>query len=130
MRFIINASSLIIATLGRALGFPDTPSGLPSSTVTSLLESTQSIHAKPNSIHIPSMMLDAQKGQPIEVEVIIGEVVRMAKSVGVKIPVCIYIVHLTLLLLDAICLRTEWIYSAWKRSMLFYSLFKTKYCVN
>ena len=38
-------------------------------------------------MHIPSMMLDVQKGQPIEVEVIIGEVVRMAKSVGVEIPV-------------------------------------------
>lgn len=38
-------------------------------------------------MHIPSMMLDAQRGQPIEVEVIIGEVVRMARSVGVDIPV-------------------------------------------
>ena len=33
------------------------------------------------------MLLDAQKGQPMEVEVVIGEVVRMAKSVGVEIPV-------------------------------------------
>jgi ketopantoate reductase len=52
-------------------------------------ESTRAIHAKPNSTHTPSMMLDAQVCKPFEVEVqvIIGEVVRMAKSVGVDIPV-------------------------------------------
>jgi 2-dehydropantoate 2-reductase len=74
--------------LGRALGFPDS--------TTDVFESTRAIHAKPNSMHTPSMMLDAQKCKPFEVEVIIGEVVRMAKSVGVDIPVststdCVYI---------------------------------------
>ena len=38
-------------------------------------------------MHIPSMMLDAKKDKPIEVEVIVGEVVRMARSAGVDIPV-------------------------------------------
>jgi ketopantoate reductase len=38
-------------------------------------------------MHTPSMMLDAQKCKPFEVEVIVAEVVRMAKSVGVDIPV-------------------------------------------
>jgi len=33
------------------------------------------------------MFLDAQKGQPIEVEVILGEVVRMAKERNVNVPV-------------------------------------------
>lgn len=33
------------------------------------------------------MLLDAEKGQPIEVEVILGEVVRMARERGVEIPV-------------------------------------------
>ena len=47
-------------------------------------------------MHTPSMMLDVQRGKPFEVEVIIGEVVRMARSVGVDIPVstslnCLYI---------------------------------------
>ena len=70
---------LLIILLGRALGFPDP--------TTDIFESTRAIHAKSNSKHIPSMMLDAQKGKPIEVEVIIGEVVRMARSVGVEIPV-------------------------------------------
>jgi len=33
------------------------------------------------------MLLDAENGQPIEVEVILGEVVRMAKEQNVDIPV-------------------------------------------
>jgi 2-dehydropantoate 2-reductase len=33
------------------------------------------------------MLLDAQNGLPIEVEVIVGEVVRMAKEMGVDMPV-------------------------------------------
>ncbi|CAA7266205.1 unnamed protein product [Cyclocybe aegerita] len=72
--------------LGRALGFPDTPEGLPSSAVTSVLESTRALHTKPNSNHVPSMLLDARKGQPIEVEVILGEVVRMARERNLELP--------------------------------------------
>jgi len=37
-------------------------------------------------MHTPSMLLDARRGRPFEVEVILGEVVRMARSVGVDIP--------------------------------------------
>lgn len=33
------------------------------------------------------MMLDAERGQPLEVEVILGEVVRMARAVNVDVPV-------------------------------------------
>ena len=33
------------------------------------------------------MLVDAERGQPIEVEVILGEVVRMAKQLNVDIPV-------------------------------------------
>lgn len=65
--------------LGRALGFPDSTSDV--------FESTRAIHTKPNSMHTPSMLLDARRGRPFEVEVILGEVVRMARSVGVDIPV-------------------------------------------
>ena len=55
-------------------------------------------------MHTPSMMLDVQRGKPFEVEVIIGEVVRMARSVGVDIPVstslncpCISILYVAML---------------------------------
>jgi len=37
--------------------------------------------------HTPSMLLDAQKGLPIEVEVIFGEVVRIARELDVPVPV-------------------------------------------
>jgi len=72
---------------GRALGFPDTEDGLPTSTVTNVLENTWKLHAKVDSTHVPSMLLDAERGKPIEVEVILGEVVRMAKERNVDIPV-------------------------------------------
>jgi 2-dehydropantoate 2-reductase len=72
---------------GRALGFPDSPDGLPSSVVDGAIDGTRKIHARPDSTHVPSMLLDAQKGLPIEVEVILGEVVRMAKAHNVPLPV-------------------------------------------
>lgn len=73
--------------IARALGFPDSEEGLPSSMVSLTLERTKALHVSPTSVHKPSMMLDAEKGQPIEVEVILGEVVRMAKARNVPVPV-------------------------------------------
>ncbi|KAH6910591.1 ketopantoate reductase PanE/ApbA-domain-containing protein [Coprinopsis sp. MPI-PUGE-AT-0042] len=75
-----------LMVLGRALGYPDTPDALPSSLPESILNGTMSIHEKPDSSHKPSMMLDMERGQPLEVEVILGEVVRMAQEVGVGVP--------------------------------------------
>ncbi|KAJ3918398.1 6-phosphogluconate dehydrogenase [Lentinula edodes] len=75
-----------LVSLARALGFPDSEDGLPSSTVESILNNTASIHVSSESTHVPSMLLDVRKGQPIEVEVILGEVVRMAKERGVSVP--------------------------------------------
>jgi len=69
------------------MGFPDLPDGVPSSAVDQTLENTRALHTVPHSFHTPSMLLDAQKGRPIEVEVILGEVVRMAKEKGVPVPV-------------------------------------------
>jgi len=57
--------------------------------VTYVLENSMNIYAKADSTHAPSMLLDAEKGQPIEVEVILGEVVRMAKERHVDVPVSI-----------------------------------------
>ncbi|KAF9476059.1 6-phosphogluconate dehydrogenase C-terminal domain-like protein [Pholiota conissans] len=82
----IRATLEELITLGRALGFPDSPEGLPSSVVDRVIESTRVLHIKADSTHVPSMLLDAQKGLPIEVEVIIGEVVRMAKAHNVSVP--------------------------------------------
>ncbi|KAG1721235.1 ketopantoate reductase PanE/ApbA-domain-containing protein [Suillus paluster] len=73
-------------TLGRALGYADNEDGLPSSLVDSTILQTAEIHRDPAHITLPSMLLDAQNGLPIEVEVIVGEVVRMAKEMGVDVP--------------------------------------------
>ncbi|KAH9474630.1 putative transporter [Psilocybe cubensis] len=75
-----------LIVLGRALGFPDTEDGLPSSIAESTFEGTWKLHTRADSTHVPSMLLDAEKGFPIEVEVIVGEVVRMAKERNVDLP--------------------------------------------
>ncbi|KAF5325539.1 hypothetical protein D9619_009858 [Psilocybe cf. subviscida] len=72
--------------VGRALGFPDSPEGLPSSSVSGTLERTRVLHITADSIHVPSMLLDARQRRPIEVEVIVGEVVRMARAHNVPVP--------------------------------------------
>lgn len=72
---------------GRAMGFPDSKDGLPSSYSEDLLASTKALHVDPASTHTPSMLLDAQRDQPIEVEVIFGEVVRLAREFNVAVPV-------------------------------------------
>ena len=69
------------------MGFPDSPDGIPSSIIDSILNETVALHEVPTSVHSPSMLLDAENGRPIEVEVIVGEVIRMAKAKGVSIPV-------------------------------------------
>jgi 2-dehydropantoate 2-reductase len=90
MEFYKNVgSSTYIRFTGRALGFPDTEDGLPASTVTNVLENTRNINIKADSTHVPSMLLDVERGQPIEVEVTLGEVVRMARERNVDIPVSI-----------------------------------------
>ncbi|KAG2159416.1 ketopantoate reductase PanE/ApbA-domain-containing protein [Suillus bovinus] len=73
-------------TLGRALGYPDNEDGLPSSLVDDTISRTAELHRDPANSIVPSMLLDAQNGSPIEVEVILGEVVRMAKEMGIDMP--------------------------------------------
>lgn len=95
---------------GRALGFPDSEDGLPSSIVESTIANTAAIHVKPESTHVPSMLLDARKGQPIEVEVILGEVVRMAKDRGVPVPVGVFLPFLRFQLGLTLLQRIETLY--------------------
>jgi len=75
-----------VLAVALAIGFPDSEEGIPSSTVDSTLNNTAALHVKASSAHRPSMLLDAESGKPIEVEVIVGEVVRMAKAKGVPVP--------------------------------------------
>lgn len=76
-------------SVGRACGL-DEPiegaSGLPDALVDSTMANTRTLHVRPQSVHIPSMLLDKRLGRPIEVEGICGELVRMAREVGVDVP--------------------------------------------
>ncbi|KAJ2922390.1 hypothetical protein H1R20_g14704, partial [Candolleomyces eurysporus] len=65
----IKAVMTELLTLGRALGYPDNENGLPSALPDLVIEGTRKTHAQPNNSHKPSMMLDAERGQPLEVEV-------------------------------------------------------------
>ncbi|KAL4263664.1 Ketopantoate Reductase-Related [Pleurotus pulmonarius] len=82
----IKATMKELLSLGHAMGFPDSSDGLPSSTATTIFENTAGLHRVPDSSHVPSMLLDARRSQPMEVEVIVGEVVRMGKQYKVDMP--------------------------------------------
>jgi 2-dehydropantoate 2-reductase len=69
------------------MGFPDSPEGISSSYPDEFMALTRSQYTDPSNTHMPSMLLDAQKGLPIEVEVILGEVVRLAREFKVAVPV-------------------------------------------
>ena len=74
------------------MGIPDLPSpdGIPSSFVDYTISATAALHTVASSNHRPSMLVDAEQGRPIEVEVILGEVVREARKLGVPVPVSHY----------------------------------------
>lgn len=76
---------LEILAVGRAMGFDE--EALPQSVVDITIENTARIHRSPDSTHRPSMLLDLEQGRPLEVEVVIGELVRTAKELHVDVPV-------------------------------------------
>ncbi|KAL4263663.1 Ketopantoate Reductase-Related [Pleurotus pulmonarius] len=78
----IKATMRELLSLGRAMGFPDSPDGLPSSTAETVFETLARLNSVPESSHVPSMLLDARRSQPMEVEVI----VRMGKKYNVDMP--------------------------------------------
>ncbi|KAK7053057.1 hypothetical protein VNI00_004378 [Paramarasmius palmivorus] len=81
----------VSALPARALDIPDTEDGLPLDTVPKFIELARVLHVDPKNNHASSMLLDMRKGRPMEVEVILGEVVRLAKRVAVDVPVSLSI---------------------------------------
>ena len=71
--------------VGRAMGFDE--EAISSSVVDDTISWTAIIHKRPDSNHRPSMLLDLECGKAMEIEVIVGEVVRKAKELNVNIPV-------------------------------------------
>ncbi|KAG6917737.1 hypothetical protein DXG01_001273 [Tephrocybe rancida] len=82
----IRATLQELVVLGRALGYPDSEDGIPSTLPDEVIEGMRKLYVVPESTHKPSMMLDAEKGQAIEVEAIFGEVVRMAQERDIAVP--------------------------------------------
>ncbi|GBE83590.1 hypothetical protein BKA93DRAFT_839762 [Sparassis latifolia] len=50
------------------------------------LMNTSKLHVRPDSVHRPSTLVDVELGRPMEIEVILGEVVRMGREKGVDMP--------------------------------------------
>jgi 2-dehydropantoate 2-reductase len=69
------------------MGFKDTADGLPSSIIETTMRNARVPAEQPENSFKPSMLLDVEKSRPIEVEVIIGEVVRLAEQFKVNVPV-------------------------------------------
>ena len=71
------------------MGIPDQPGpeGIPSSYVDATVEMTAGIYVRSDNNHRPSMLVDADEGRPMEVEVIVGEVVREARKRNIPVPV-------------------------------------------
>ena len=55
---------------------------------------------KPSSHH-PSMLVDMENGRPMEIEHIIGELVRMAHECGVSVPVGGHVVGTSCVVIDS-----------------------------
>ncbi|THH07907.1 hypothetical protein EW145_g3063 [Phellinidium pouzarii] len=70
--------------VGRAMGFDE--AALPSSVIEETIRQTGEIHRRADSKHKASMLLDYEKGRPMEIEVILGEIVRKANELKVDIP--------------------------------------------
>ncbi|KIY46911.1 6-phosphogluconate dehydrogenase C-terminal domain-like protein [Fistulina hepatica ATCC 64428] len=72
--------------LARALGFPDSEEGIPTEVITNAVPQHRQMFSTPWSFHKPSTLVDCEKGVPMEIEVIWGSVVRLAREHGVPVP--------------------------------------------
>lgn len=74
--------------VARALGYSE--QAVPSSLVEQTIEHTADLHRPgTTSTHKPSMLVDMETKRPLEIEAIVGEVVRAGRKHGVDIPVSI-----------------------------------------
>lgn len=60
----------------------------------------------PDSIFKPSMLVDLEAGRPIEVEAIVGGIVKRAKKVGVVVP-RLEVIYASLLLIQRGLIASE-----------------------
>ncbi|CAE7228752.1 unnamed protein product [Rhizoctonia solani] len=73
-------------SVARALGYSE--HAVPSSLIESTIEDTGGLHRPGQpSTHKPSMLVDMETRRPLEIEAIIGEVIRIGKERGVEVPI-------------------------------------------
>lgn len=87
----IRAMMQEILNIGRAMGLSE--EALPSSVIESTIASTARIHKSPDSIHKASTLIDLESGKPMELEVLLGELVRKAKELNVATPVSVVVIY-------------------------------------
>ncbi|KAF8513575.1 ketopantoate reductase PanE/ApbA C terminal-domain-containing protein [Hysterangium stoloniferum] len=80
----IRAMMYELLAVGRAMGFDE--AALPMELIEDVVAESKSIHKGTGISHRASILLDLEGGRPMEVEVILGEVVRKAKELGVDTP--------------------------------------------
>lgn len=94
-----------LQTVGNAF-FPssedDPASNLPTDIPRIMMELNASVVEGPKpSSHHPSMLVDMENGRPMEIEHIIGELVRMAHECGVSVPVGGHVVGTSRVVIDS-----------------------------
>lgn len=79
---------LEVCTVGNAL-FPQSDGGVvfTEERARDIMKGMGTMASKPTSNERPSILVDVESGRPTEVEVLVGEVVRMGRKLGVSIPV-------------------------------------------
>jgi Ketopantoate reductase PanE/ApbA C terminal len=81
----LRAMMLEVIAVGRAMGFDE--KALPLEAVDNIIRTTAEIHTVPGTTHRASTLLDRDNGRPMEVEVLIGELVKSAREHHVDAPV-------------------------------------------
>ena len=101
--------------LGAAL-FPATENdpGLDPNSAINLLKSTSEHNGQTESNHKASMLLDIEQGRPMELDVVVGEVVRLGRKNGIAMPVSADIgnsnprgIHVVLENRDSLCVIAD-----------------------
>lgn len=82
-----------VVAVGRAMGYDE--STLSTAAVESAIEGTATLNKRADSRHKPSMLLDLEREQPLELDVILGEVIHRAKELKVDIPVWFFLSSLS-----------------------------------
>jgi len=80
---ILHSVLLELQAVGRAMGFDEI--ALPPSALDSL-HSSRKMHQNPKETFRPSMLVDIEKGRPMELEVVVGYVIKTAKELQVDVP--------------------------------------------